>query len=79
MDSIEKEEEHRYEHYIFGGLNLQSQPTNILYVMVQDQGSTIARLKVIKDTAGKAPYPRAHHSSLLIEDKYLLIYGGRND
>jgi len=89
IEAIKGEEE--INVYLFGGLNEQNKPTNTLYhlrIELKDEESELldytykdgAILRLVKDHSGKAPIARSNHVSKLIsKNKYMLIYGGRND
>ena len=77
--------------FIFGGLTEQGKPTNtLLQVKIFKERidtetgtcsyNSMVFLRYVRDTSGKAPMARCNHSSILISNnKYMVIYGGRND
>eukprot|EP00347_Sterkiella_histriomuscorum_P023619 403333970 len=70
-----------FRFYIFGGIdNQQHTPSNNLYLMQKaSHQQNQYTLKLISDFKGMAPIPRSHHSVQLLNKRYLLVYGGRND
>ena len=66
--------------YLFGGQNKSSKPTNYLFMikLTKTKSGITASMNFVA-AKGKPPVPWYSHNSLFIEDKYLLIYGGRND
>ena len=66
--------------YAFGGQNRHSKPTNSLFLIklqVTKQGQQATMNYVA--AKGRPPVPRLSHNAMYIQDKYLMIYGGRND
>lgn len=66
--------------YVFGGQNKFSKPTNTLFLikLVRTKASLSATMNFVA-AKGKPPVPWLSHNALFIENKYLMIYGGRND
>ena len=80
MNTIDRPEKNKVQIYLFGGVNPMNKAQNTLQSLVLNKQTLECKVKALTDYSGKAPLPRSHHSALLIsQDRYLLIYGGRND
>eukprot|EP00347_Sterkiella_histriomuscorum_P003927 403362402 len=80
MTALHKPLQGIIEIYIFGGLDHEHKPQNKLYQLQYNIHSQETFIKSMSDQKGISPSPRSHHTALLIHrNKYLLIYGGKNE
>ncbi|CDW74723.1 kelch motif family protein [Stylonychia lemnae] len=80
MTAVSKSLQSRIDIYIFGGLDSHNAPQNQLYLLTYNTQSHECKLRMITDKTGFFPQARSHHSALMTcGNKYLLIYGGKND